>query len=532
MRPLDDSLYAGAMFGKEGHVGKLFVGLVCSTAIGGALIGCSKKRTPTESQAPVASASVAPVGSEAPAASAMAAAPSKSTEPKLDLVARSPAAIAIIQSGSELIVESSGVLYRVDAAGLHHDLGLLEGLRPLGRWESLALYGEWPKRATIAAFPTPDGDPNACRITSIFKTTGDRWSPGPNLQSCEDVRAFAQWKEQRTLAITTINYSKDWRFLLIAGKVPVALPVPTPAPIRADAGGDDSWVCRSLVLPDSAAGTPEGHLFVAGRPCDDSNSPRKNINPIVERWTPESRKATVDTLPEAGFTDGRYQIVVRSERDAYLAARETKHAYMAHFDGATWQKLELPADSGIADLIFDASGVLWMAQGKQLHRRQTDGSWQSYGLPEIDGQGLEPVGLATMGETLWVTARAGKEHFLLGPTKPTEPPVLPGRSSIQATEGYDYGPLPATAACNTLLVTLRYRVAPGQHFEDLGAKFRDQPDLAGVQFVIDQSPTGDQLAAVVPTMAIGRRVVELAASAKAKPKFVCRAPKIKSTVTL
>ena len=512
------------------HASPCLVRVLATGTLGGLLTAtaCRKHESPTGAQASSAAAPVVSASASARAAGS-AAAPPASSGPRFHVVARAAQVITLSPLGEQALVSSADVPFRLDAAGLHQDPAAYAGLGTLRDWETLTFSGTFPEHTVLVAHPTPDGDPNACRQQTIFTYRGDHWAKQQVLGTCEEVVGVAPWKEDRKIAAVSLAfYRHDWRFALAAGQGPVALPSPTAVPNDPD----DFDACRTVQLPESADGTPDGHVFVAGRRC----VPKAIGEPVVERWAPDSRKATVDTLPGSTAKQGRYQVLVRSPREAYVVLVGGESAFAARFDGKAWSTLPPPAPGPIAGAVLAPEGALWLAQGRGVHRLQGSGTWESIDVPAPGGNKASVTALGFVGTALYVVTNAGEEQYaLLGPASPKEVTRLPTHREISFTEGYDTGPLPATAACANLAVILRHGVAEGQRFPDLTALLGDHPELGSVQLVIDKGPVGDQLVAIVPTMAVGERLVTAVMGKKpktARPHFVCRKPVIKQKVTL
>jgi len=209
------------------------------------------------------------------------------------------------------------------------------------------------------------------------------------------------------------SFSRD-RWAAFDGDTPVDLPeAARRLPPLPTAG-----VCGKPTLtfvPLVSETTPEGGVFVAGR-CDDGSITNVRSALVVAHGRPGATIWKVDALPDTEGLDGIVNLAMfaRSDDDATLVAYEPflpvekRHSYMVAFDGTAWRGVDAGIEGGLMSIAGDTSGVLYVAAGRGLYRRQANGHVSEVPLPPLKFGGGGPVHVRgvhvpTPGE-IWVEA--------------------------------------------------------------------------------------------------------------------------------
>lgn len=503
-----------------------------------ACCACSKKAKPNAVD-PGGSSAPPPVKSAkatAPVASGKAKVPPAS---KFAVLARADEPFLVSGLGAQALAFPQNFPMRLDGAGIHEEADLLSGIGDPLEMESISAAGSFPDAAFLVTSHAFDDPAEAPQVT-IYRWHHTRWLETPRLDPGEMVTSIVPWKGGRYIAVIQLPWTYDYRFALLSGKVPVALPnpgtfkpPPGAPPVDANAHEETYRPCRTPLVPMAAAGLPDGHLFLLGNECRAAQQGKEHLE--LERWNPDSRKGTIEQLPKELATKASMPgLEAVTARDVYVDFGGADTA-LARFDGTSWKTDKLPPGK-LGGFAVGADGA-WTIVGKKLFHRGKDSQWHKQTLPRgAGGARLVPSYIVPRSGGLpWVVADEPHGEVLLGakPAKPEAVVDLPTWDNIAFTFGEDsMGMMPASGACEHLFVVLQYGVGATQKTFKVLDALKGQPGLGKVQIVVDDSSGQLLLGAVVPDWATAKRVEALAKQKSRLVRMACHTPKVKRKVPL
>jgi hypothetical protein len=535
------------------------------------LAGCKSdpaaQTVPTTSAA--ASATTAPSSPE----------PAKSAAPAaggLGVVAKGTSEIRLVAAGDRAYLLAGGVLFHIDEKGLHQDPAQHRGFpaSTFSKGSGVDLVGTFPDALWAQVWHHEGGDEGGV-IPETLRWSTDRWSQVRPLEQGEYVIGVASLGKGRAVGLAaTLRGS----LRLIRGNDRSNVPSqPTPLEDPAAAASASAAVAVSAAPAASAApavsaaprassapaasaplrpsrvrnrpyitkqvtdrggllkaprpiwGLPTGHLFVIGFEGESSS---KAV--LVERWSP-SGKSTVDALPAAPMDPiDNLGIVARSGDDAYAYAASSQ-PYLVHLEGGAWKAEKTPGEQQIHAMHVDDEGTYYLAtRGGLFRKAKGESAWSPVSLPANEGV----IAVATPGGKLWALVFQGNGTSLVGPGATATPIQLPGDDDTQlvidvapGTEGQTPVPIvryPATEACERPYITLRSHVSPtAKEFPDVVEILAKTGSLEGVELVVEQSPQWTYLGAKVPSLAVGRTLVDAMnrADRKLQAALYCQDPR-------
>jgi len=103
-------------------------------------------------------------------------------------------------------------------------------------------------------------------------------------------------------------------------------------------------------------------------------------------------------------------------------------AYLFHYDGSDWTRIDTPAAGPITSLAVAADQSLWLTAAGAVWSRSADGDWQAARLPTVPSGGSFSAGrvILTGEDELWVqgsfAASSGGYHSAVFTTASVENP--------------------------------------------------------------------------------------------------------------
>ncbi len=487
---------------------------------------------------PALSASAA---STATAASSEPAAP---TAPKLVLTARGDD-LRLYDLGTFAAVVSGGVLFVIDAAGLHQDPSWHTGWSglPEAREDGKSGYdllGLTPDAVWLQAWAQHSGAGRLHQGIQTFHWTGKAWRTVRVLDIGETlVGVVPIGKGHSAGLVLGDGGTLHW----ISGDTtsPVVPSAPWPRDDAGDAGAPGARVPARVRLEPVfwtwADRDDRGLFFPAGSPVSgsaagqvvlvgfDARRPLRSL--LVERWAPGGRSTVVEP-PEATSTEiGTFAALSVDSAEAWIYGTASQ-PYLAHYDGSTWAREAPPALGRIASMTATADGTVYLVMSEGLFRRAPGvATWQPVDLPAHGGS-LTRV--AVVSGQLWV-ATTGE---LLGPEAPGGLTHLPSPGDTLAArrEALRY---PLTEVCTSPYVRLLPGVSPtAKGFPEIEELVRKTLPPEGVELVTEACGRATCLGARVPTFAaaVALRAAMNTREPGAAAEAFCHVPQATRTIPL
>lgn len=174
---------------------------------------------------------------------------------------------------------------------------------------------------------------------------------------------------------------------------------------------------RLHFVPLSSSLAADGTVFVAGRCQDGGRIAYAETALVVAHLPPDAKTWTWNRLPHSTRLDGIVNVDVfgRSRAEAWFVAFEPfgaidgRQSYLMKWDGRAWTEENVDVDEGLMSIAGDAEGRLYLAGGRALYRRETDGRIGKLTLPPLRFTASQPelhVHHVTVDATdaLWVEA--------------------------------------------------------------------------------------------------------------------------------
>lgn len=528
-------------------------------------MGCSKPDAPSPAVTTGTASAAVSASSVSPAA-----------EPaELAVVARLPRGSRLFALGDSVFVRAGRLLYRADAAGLHQDVGLMNGLGANfsagASREAAELMGFWPDGAWLVGH-SEIGDESAPTLSlTTYRWVKERWravslfEPGEHLLGISSFRkgtALALLGSERGVRLAIVNdrgfldfapSPTEWAKSLAtasdagAGDAGVdAASEPSDAasapPDTASDAGDEH--CRTqlrgaplsaravdpsggspLTAPRAVLGFESGHAFIAGTSCEDGDA-----RVLVERYDPKTRRTQIQAIDKPRDAAARPELVLagRSADDVWLLAR--RGSLLQHFDGKRFEADPLSQAERFTDISVSREGKSWLATADAVHERRGS-EWRRMNLPKYENAELVPLELAAVGgDVVWVLARSGSHEVLLAKgVRSGAELLLPDEAAALKARG-DVLRYPASPVCEAPFVLVASRVKPKD--ERIEAAARVVSETPGAELVTEASSKWTYLGASVPKLDDALKLVErLKTVPNTEPALYCHAPKNAKRVT-
>ncbi|MFO0550622.1 MAG: hypothetical protein U0271_19670 [Polyangiaceae bacterium] len=144
-------------------------------------------------------------------------------------------------------------------------------------------------------------------------------------------------------------------------------------------------------LPLSHGFGRDGSVFVSGRCQDESHLAYADTTLVVARAAPHASAWSFARLPRSNRLDGIVNTATFavSSKDAWVSAYEPfspvsgRQSYLVHWDGASFEEVDLGIDQGIMSLAGGEDGALYLAAGRGLFKRDARGAVTEVPLPPL-----------------------------------------------------------------------------------------------------------------------------------------------------
>jgi hypothetical protein len=139
------------------------------------------------------------------------------------------------------------------------------------------------------------------------------------------------------------------------------------------------------------ASSADGAVVIAGR-CQDGSHINYSQTTLVAAHAKTTDSAWRYTrLPKTNRLDGIVNVALHAEGASNVwltafepyAAIDGRPAYLAHFDGSQWREIDTDIDNGLMSVTGGPDGVLYLAGGRGLFRRHSDGKVERVKLPSL-----------------------------------------------------------------------------------------------------------------------------------------------------
>jgi hypothetical protein len=290
---------------------------------------------------------------------------------------------------------------------LRVDADLYQGL-PLSGASSiegrLAVDGTWPDDAWLTRVRVNCGSDEAPlgQAACYGEYTIYRWQAGWTQSGCHPV---PQSLRGSGYVLTPAASSSH------------CAPNPGTAPLDAVSLCGDPNAYRGLSGPTTVR-LRSGHVFTGGRCSSLRMAGGSPFRVVVARWDPEEavwEGGPLD-LPRNLELHAGLILLALSPSDAYAAVPASAEAYLYHYDGSDWARVNTLASGPITSLAAAGDQSLWLTSEGAVWSRSATGDWQAAELPAApsgDCFSAERVVLAGEDE-LWIqgsfAASSGARH--------------------------------------------------------------------------------------------------------------------------
>lgn len=301
------------------------------------------------------------------------------------------------------------------------------------------------------------------------------------------------------------------------------------AKMRAE-GFPPAFMPSTAVVPEALGATRAGTMLVVGRgACDEL--------PTLESWAPKSTSSTLTKLGLAQdkpwFADA--QIVTGSGADeAWILSSQ-----VVHYAGGALRRLpELPTGLALAAApagegsVYVLSSLVDAGTGKQQAPRVYRFDTASAAWQPIDLGGASPDSIVADAQgTVWISAGNTLLRTRRSSDERSVVVAAPATDSAKGQRRPRALPKPASPLCPTNLVVLYgfTKLTPPDYDFPLTRKaIKGHTELAGTRFVVAEDGGQRFFTAIVPSVAIGRKLVALIEREVqgSKPQLLCADPVI------
>jgi hypothetical protein len=500
------------------------------------LLACSRRDASTStSTATTATDAGVPAAVSIPASATAPTAPAPPLE--LHEVAHAPSAFSFSALGPASIIRGADLAFRAQDGRFVQD----PADAPLSRARS---YGTYPAPVFAEVLiERAEMEPHVGAGKFDGKRLVTAFTPG----EAESTVFLAEGKGGQWLAAVATG-KPEWRFVNFTEK---GGPAPESGP--AGEGG-----CRAGFSPDDGLGEGDGTVVAVGFACVAGKASGKG-KAVIARWKPDDKAPRLTTLDQVNPSFGKMLVVGRKGQRTFVA--HENEPVLVGWDEATakWAPIAVPGP--IAALAEAPDGTLYLISSGQLFASKDLATFQL--IPTA--MGLDAVWVDDAGK-LWLSspripkppvpppAGAEKGAAEPPPPEPESPEArtlltnafavprvadLPTSAAVETgrEEGFELG----TDACPSLYVRVLGGVSKGQKFPTLPALVK-KLDKTPIDFLIDETSKGKYaLAAIVPDVKTGERLVA-AIDGPPKPgakhvraprtKVFCRVPVDQGKVTV
>lgn len=508
------------------------------------LFACSRRDPAPADAAPASTAEVV----TPPSATASHAAPAPSLV--LHEVAHAPSGFAFSALGAVSIVRGSDLAFRASEGRFVQDPAdaALSRARSYGTYPSSVFAEVLIERAEMEPH-VGAGKLDGTKLVTAF-------TPG----EIESTLFLAERKKGEWVAAVAAG-TAQWRFVNFTDKSAPAL----------ESGPAGEGTCKSSFVPDDGVGEGDGTIVAVGFTCVGGKTGGKGSKAVIARWGAADKAPTIATLDQVNPSFGKMLIASRRGRRTFVA--HENEAVLVGWDAGQKKWTALTAPGPIAALAEGPDGTLYVISGGQLFSRSAAAT---------DDQPLQLIPTSTSLDRVWVddagklwvtsprtptqplaaastsppstSASAARPASDLAPPEPESPDArtlltnafsvprvasLPTSAAVETgrEEGFELG----TDACPSLYVRVLTGVSKAQKFPTLPAIVK-KLDNAPIELVLDETSKGKlTLAAIVPDVATGERLVA-AIDGPPKPgakhvraprtKVYCRVPSVQGKVPL
>jgi hypothetical protein len=471
-----------------------------------------------------------------------------------------------------------------DDGSVVEDADLMRGI-PDGHYPSLDLgevSGTWPTTASLVLYN--HGGERVSAESNRYVRQGDRWMPG---ERRVDSDATNQWISQRSwLAGSHLEpvADKEGYSPYPAFRVVPAGAAPTPDFTALHVA--QKPVCH--FDPVDIVTRQTGELFLAGRFCGvfPTHSPELGFpygEAAVARWAPGG-PARLEPIPPVAKREDLFlsKLVEASPTALYLVGDDGGKPYLALYNGLSWSSVPTPFRGYPREAHAEPDGRLWIQSSKDelgsralvsgewtreplepvtfvlwangrptwavaggvLERHEPDGHWTAIPAPKPAFAAADAkfdvrwLSVSPRGE-VWARAAYEERRPEWTEPEPREALLRLGATAAAPTHceeakvnsSFTHWPPPATAGCANpvaILARVAKKAPPTYDYPQTRAALRGHQEVAAAELVEIEIDGKRLLAATVPTLEVGKRLVEIEGRGVrgTRPELVCTKPRV------